>query len=479
MTDYLHPSFTVLLIDDEPAWLHGMAIALERAGINHLRQCPDSRETLPLLAREDVGLVLLDLVMPHLSGEDLLIRIVQDHPETAVIVISGLDQVDTAVRCMQAGAVDYFVKTAEEDRLVAGAQRAIRMLELMRENRRLRTGILREKLEHPETFEGIITANAAMRSIFHYVEAVAHSSQPVLISGESGTGKELVALAVHRASRPEGPWIPVNVAGLDDNVFADTLFGHVRGAFTGADQPRRGMVELAIGGTLFLDEIGDLSQASQMKLLRLLQDGEYCPLGSEKCRRSNARIVVATNQDLAAKVAAGLFRKDLYFRLKAHCLDLPPLRRRPEDIPLLLEHFLAEAASELGKEVPIPPPQLPDLLASYPFPGNVRELRSMVFDALSLHPGGRFSLEPFRRAMGLTDVGPEGAEKDAVAKHVGPVLTYSERLPTFKEALRLLTAEAIRRSHGNRTLAARLLGISRPALSKRLKKMAEEAAPKA
>jgi DNA-binding NtrC family response regulator len=178
-------------------------------------------------------------------------------------------------------------------------------------------------------------------------------------------------------------------------------------------------------------------------------------------------------------VAAGLFRKDLYFRLKAHCLDLPPLRRRPEDIPLLLEHFLAEAASELGKEVPIPPPQLPDLLASYPFPGNVRELRSMVFDALSLHPGGRFSLEPFRRAMGLTDVGPEGAEKDAVAKHVGPVLTYSERLPTFKEALRLLTAEAIRRSHGNRTLAARLLGISRPALSKRLKKMAEEAAPKA
>ena len=474
MIRYLYPSFSVLLADDDPAWLHGMANALEHAGINRLLQCSDSRQILPLLAREDVGLILLGLPRPHPAGEELLPRIVQEYPESAVIVISGHNQVDTAVQCMQAGAFDFFVKTAGQGRLVAGTQRAIRTLELLRENRRLRSGILQGELEHPEAFAGIVTANPAMRSIFRYVEAVAHSSQPVLISGESGTGKELVALAVHRLSRQEGPWVPVNVAGLDDNLFADTLFGHIRGAFTGADQPRRGMVELAIGGTLFLDEIGDLSQASQMKLLRLLQEREYCPLGSDKCHQANARIVVATNQDLTAKVAEGTFRKDLYFRLKAHYLDLPPLRRRPEDIPLLLDHFLAEAANDLGCPQPPASPQLLNLLADYPFPGNVREFRSMVFDAVSLYQGGRLSLEPFKRAMGLAEAGLRGNGLAYPDEHERPTLAFAERLPTFKEALQLLTAEAMRRCNGNQTHAARLLGISRPALSKRLKKLTGE-----
>jgi DNA-binding NtrC family response regulator len=368
---------------------------------------------------------------------------------------------------MKAGAFDYYVKTTEEGRLVAGVERAVRMLELQRENLRLKSGLFRERLEHPEAFVGILAGHSAMRAVFAYVDAVAASPQPVLVTGESGTGKELIARALHLASGRDGAWVPVNVGGLDDNLFADTLFGHVKGAYTGADQPRRGMVEQASGGTLFLDEIGDLSQASQMKLLRLLEDGEYCPLGSEHCRRSDARIVVATNQDLAEKLAGGLFRKDLFFRLKAHHVHLPPLRERAEDVPLLLDHFLAAAARELGKPKPTPPPELPLLLSTYHFPGNVRELRSMVFDAISLHKGGKLSMAAFKRAMGLP---VDGTAAGTPPPEEEPLLVFSDRLPTFKEALDLLVEEAMQRSGGNRSLAASLLGISRPALSKRLKK---------
>jgi DNA-binding NtrC family response regulator len=286
----------------------------------------------------------------------------------------------------------------------------------------------------------------------------------VLITGESGTGKELVARALHALSRPGQPLVAVNVAGLDDNVFADTLFGHARGAFTGADSPRRGMIEAAGGGTLFLDEIGDLSLASQVKLLRLLQEGEYFPLGADQPRQSRARIVVATHQDLAARQAAGSFRKDLYFRLRTHHLHLPALRERKDDIPLLLDHFLETAASELSKKKPTPPPELALLLSTCSFPGNVRELRAMVFDAVSSHQARVLSMESFRRAIGES---PTLAMGNAPARS-NPFAAVAD-LPTLSSAVDLLIDEALRRAGGNQTIASRLLGISQPALSKRLK----------
>ncbi len=247
------------------------------------------------------------------------------------------------------GAFDFYVKTGEKERLIKGVQRAIKSIEMERENLAIRSRFMTGKIENPEAFNAIVTQDQTMSSIFQYVEAIAVSSQPVLITGESGVGKELIANAIHTLSNRKGPLLTVNVAGLDDSVFSDTLFGHSKGAFTGADGARKGMVEHAGHGTLFLDEIGDLSISSQVKLLRLLQEGEYFPIGSDLPKRINARIVVATHQDLEFCKAEGTMRKDLYYRLCGHHVHIPPLRERKDDIELLLHHFLKQAATEFGK----------------------------------------------------------------------------------------------------------------------------------
>ena len=357
MKDTTYPDFTVLLVDDEPAWLGSLALTLESCGgISNILTCSDSRRVMEILDKGQVGLVLLDLTMPHLSGEQLLEQIAECHPEITAIVISGLNQVESAVRCMKLGAFDYCIKTDEEDRIVGAVLRAIRMVEMRREYQEMSSRLVSRELRHPEAFAGIVTGDRSMLDIFSYVEAVAKSPQPLLITGESGVGKELIARAAHSLSGCRGKLVTVNVAGLDDTVFSDTLFGHLRGAFTGAEQSRRGMVEEAGDGTLFLDEIGDLSIPSQVKLLRLLQEGEYFPLGSDVPKRLKARVVVATHQNLLEKEQAGTFRRDLYYRLRTHHVQLPPLRERRGDIPLLLDHFLAEAAHTLGRKKPTPPP---------------------------------------------------------------------------------------------------------------------------
>ncbi len=471
MTQKLNPDLPILLVDDERPWLRSLSLALERVGgLNNLITCQDSREALDILRRQPVSLVLLDLNMPYMSGQELLLAIHQTYPDIPVIVISGLNQVDTAVKCMRLGAFDYFVKTVEEDRLLAGVLRALRLRELQGENQKLKSSLLDNRLQHPDAFDDILTCSSQMQNIFRYVEAVAPSCEPILITGESGTGKELIAHAVHRVATPEGPWVTVNVAGLDDNVFADTLFGHVKGAFTGADAARPGMIEQARGGTLFLDEIGDLSLPSQIKLLRLLQEGEYHPLGSDRPKRIQARIVVATNRDLAQAQLAGTFRKDLFFRLRAHHIHLPPLHERSEDIPLLLHHFLEEAANAFGKKRPTPPDELPTLLQTHNFPGNVRELRAMVFDAVSVHNGGKLSMNNFKKAMGA----PQHNNNSVHEEISGPELHFPTPLPTIERTVRLLIEEALQRANGNQSIAAGMLGISRPALNKRLKKLDDE-----
>jgi DNA-binding NtrC family response regulator len=462
-----YPSFGILLVDDEAAWLRSLSMTLERAaGVTNLVLCQDPRGVSEILDGNGIGIVLLDLTMPHLSGEELLAQIAADHPDVSVIVLSGMNQVETAVRCIKLGAFDYYVKTDEEDRLVAGVLRAIRMQELQRVNIEMTSRFLAAAPQHPEAFAGIVTSDPTMLMLFSYVEAVARSPQPLLVTGESGVGKELIARAAHQLSGCKGPLVAVNVAGLDDTVFADTLFGHVRGAFTGADQPRRGIVEEAADGTLFLDEIGDLSMTSQVKLLRFLQEGEYFPMGSDRPKRVKTRVIVATNQDLAAKEKAGTFRRDLYYRLRTHHVRVPPLRDRKDDLPILLDHFLDEAARSLGKKKPTPPKQLAQLLATHEFPGNVRELKAMVFDAVSLHKERVLSMDAFLGAIGRRDVRAAPAGEAAPERNPFSGL---EHLPGFDEALDLLVKEAMVRADGNQTLAARLLGISQPALSKRLK----------
>lgn len=467
MNTSLYPHFGILLIDDEPAWLRSLSLTLERsAGITNIITCPDSRQVAELLERHEIGLVLLDLTMPHLSGEALLQLIAEQHPGIAVIIISGMNQIESAVTCIKLGAFDYFVKTVEEDRLVSGVLRAIRLLELERRNREISSRMLSGELRNPQAFAGIISTDRSMHAIFNYIEAVAPSSEPLLITGESGVGKELIARAAHTLSGCSGRLVAVNVAGLDDTVFADTLFGHLRGAFTGADQARRGMIEEATDGTLFLDEIGDLSIASQVKLLRLLQEGEYFPLGSDRPKRLKARIIVATHQDLARKQSAGSFRRDLYYRLCTHLVHIPPLRERIGDLVPLLDHFLDEAARSLGKKRPTPPRELTQLLATYSFPGNIRELKAMVYNAVSTHRDRILSMESFLKTIGQPD---RNDTRDDAHDPERNLYSTLQRLPTFGEAAELLVQEAMTRANGNQTIAARLLGISQPALSKRLK----------
>jgi len=466
----LYPVAPILLVDDEETWLSSLSFILEYSGgiTNHIT-CSDSRQVLDILEKREISLILLDLTMPHFSGEELLEKIAAAYPEVPVVILSGLNQLETAVRCMKKGAVDYFVKTSERERLLAGIKRLLELQDLQRQNRRLIEGFLGSALANEEAFSGIVTQDGKMRVLFRYVEALADSREPVLIRGESGVGKELFSKAVHMVSRPEGPWVVVNVAGLDDNIFSDTLFGHVRGAFTGADKDRPGMIERANGGTLFLDEIGDLSPQSQVKLLRFLQDGEFLPLGSDHVKKADVRVVLATNQDLEQKQSAGIFRKDLYFRLSSHQIRIPPLRERKGDLPLLIDYFLSEAAELQKKKKPTPPDELYLLLSTYSFPGNVRELRSLIHDAVSRHQRGKLSMGSFKEAIsGKSELIPSS---DVIASDQHPSIFSSiHKLPTLSESAELLVEEALRRATGNQTLAAGMLGITRQALSKRLKK---------
>ncbi|MGX9418814.1 sigma-54-dependent transcriptional regulator [Vibrio sp. RC27] len=466
MKDVLYPEFGIMLVDDEPAFVRSMSRTLERhGGINHLYQTNDSRDVMALLEQHpDIELILLDLNMPYLSGDSLLEMIVEKHPHIRVIIISGMNQIEMAVDCIKLGAYDYFVKTTEENRLLEGIKRAITMQEMRRENEAMRRRFLSDTLEQPEVFSGIITQDKKLRSIFQYLESIAKSRQPVMITGESGVGKERIAEAIHTLSGRTGKLVSVNIAGIDDSMFADTLFGHSRGAFTGADKKRIGMVESAADGTLFLDEIGDLSYASQTKLLRLLQEGDYYPIGSDKPKRSRARVVVATHHDLKQLVEDGSFRKDLYFRLCIHHVDIPALRNRKGDVPLLFEHFLALAAKELGKEVPTFPKELPVLLSNYHFPGNVRELQALVYDAVSQHKSHILSMKVFQRV-----IDNHHFELSNETEHRA-LFDPNQPLPTLQEISELLVKEAMNRAQGNQSLASRLLGISQPALSKRLKK---------
>lgn len=464
--DSASESLPVLLVDDEAAALELCRDALRSHGINNVILCQDSRQVRDIVRGRAIGVVLLDLRMPHLSGEDLLLQLSEEFPEVHVIIVTGINEVHAAVKCMKLGAFDYLVKPVEESRVATAALRAIQLRELKRENSLLKAHVLTRELEHPQAFSAIVTDNDDMLAIMQYAEAVAPSSQPVLIMGETGTGKELFARAIHRVSGRRGPFVPINVAGLDDALFADTLFGHVKGAFTGADRPLRGLVEQAAGGSLFLDEIGDLSTNVQVKLLRLLQEREYSPLGSNITKRTDARVIVATNRDLESAVSEGRFRKDLYYRLRTHCIVIPPLRDRIDDIPLLLDYFLAQAAQALGKKKPTPPPELASLLASYAFPGNVRELAAMAHDAVSNHKTRMLSMDLFKMHLQFEEPSPqpsggwpEGDER---------MFSRWDRLPTLKTAMQELITEALRRAEGNQTLAAKLLGVTRAALNKRL-----------
>jgi DNA-binding NtrC family response regulator len=462
-----YPGYPLLVVDDEPDFLEVVSDTLAQEGITNIVTTTESKEALALLRTKVFSTITLDLFLPEITGFELLSAALEECPSTPVIVVSGFDNVDIAVRCMRDGAFDYLLKPVDRTRLVTSIRHAIERWEIGQEISSLKKHVLKATLGKPAAFSAIITRDPGMVALFRYAEAIATTSLPILLTGETGVGKELMARAIHAASERSGPFVPVNVAGLDDTLFADTLFGHIKGAFTSAESRREGMIAKAEGGTLFLDEIGDLEPESQIKLLRLLQEGEYHPLGADKPRATHARFMFATNQDLAQLIKSGRFRSDLHYRLSSHHIHIPALRERKGDLILLVEHLLEKAAATLGKQKLRAPTELYALLRGYSLPGNLRELEGIIFDAAVRSKNEVLSLGSIRQIVG----------RSSHANSDGMVLFNPEEnlftavpvLPRHKSAAEMLIQEAMRRSEGNQAAAARLIGVSRTTLIKRLK----------
>lgn len=458
-------ALAVLVVDDDEISCERARAILESAGIQQdIVAIHDGIQTLPALRNRDFGVVLLDLTLPSGSGEEILTVLRAERPEIPVIVVTGSDDTETAVRCMKAGAFDYLVKPVEPSKLAADVRVALEMRTLQIENRLLADRFLKGGDTVGPAFHDIVTQNRTMLTIFKYIEAIARSPKVVLVTGETGTGKELIAQAIHKASGRSGELLAVNTAELDDAMFSDTLFGHKKGAYTGAEERRKGLVEAAGSGTLFLDEIGDLGPRTQTKLLRLLEAGEYLPIGSDVPSRTDVRIIAATNRDLEAAVAAGTFRRDLFFRLSLHRVRLPPLRERMDDLPLLFDHFLKKAAAELGLGSP-PEYSARHLarMANYDFPGNIRELEAMVFDAVSRSVGRCLDSRRFR---GLTAL--RSAQRSSTSTVTAPLrdaIDFPSTLPTARDLMDKLYAAALSRTGGSQSAAAKLIGVSQQTLS--------------
>jgi DNA-binding NtrC family response regulator len=467
-----NPNFPILIVDDEAGLRTVISKALLSHGMDNILESSNGLDAWFLIESEKPKIILLDLILPDAKGIDILAGISKKNPDVIVIIVSASSDIEVAIKCMKLGAFDFITKPISIPLLTACLKRAIQMQELKIENELLSREVLSDKLSNPEAFSEIITNNSGMKNLFKYCEAIALSSHPVLITGETGTGKELFSKAIHALSQREGNLVTENVAGVDANVFADTLFGHVKGAYTGADSVRKGLVEEAERGTLLLDEIGDLCMDSQVKLLRLIQEREYSMLGSNAKKISNAKIIASTNQDLLELLNENRFRKDLYYRLLTHHVCIPPLRDRKDDIPLLLDFFLDMAALEFKKKKPAYPQELLFLLKNFNFPGNVRELKSMVLNAVGENKTGVLSLESFTRHINKVSHF-KGAQVNG--EYTPEYFSGLRNLPFLRDMTEDLINDAMERSGHNQTKAARLIGITQQAISNRARKTEKQA----
>ena len=455
----------VLVVDDNCDFLNELRLMLLSKDVRSVMTLSDSKAVLPMLEQGGISVVLLDWVMPDLTGADLLPLITQRYPHIPVIVLTAVNDLETVVNSIKQGAFDYMTKPVDLDRLLLSIHKAFQISELSSQNRLLKSYLLGEPLARPSCFSDIQTCSIKMQAIFKIVETIAPSRHPVLINGETGVGKELIALAIHKASGLKGKFVPLNVAGLDDIMFTDTLFGHKKGAYTGATDSREGLIAKAEGGTLFLDEIGDLSMESQVKLLRLLQEHEYYRLGSDALVKSDARIIAASNRNFAQLISRDKFRQDLFQRLCFHEIHIPPLRERTEDIPLLADYFVKTAASTYGKIPPRISRELMCALHEYEFPGNVRELMSKIISAVAHNHRDVLTIQDFPGVP--SQYRSRSTVRFAYDGLVSLQATF-ERFPTLEDMERLLIEEAMKVTEGNKTIAADMLGITRPTLHKRL-----------
>jgi DNA-binding NtrC family response regulator len=361
---------TILVIDDEPNILTTVRRNLDLEGY-HVEVAGSAQAGLAKVAESDIDLILLDVMMPGESGLEVLPKLRVASPDTVVVMMSGNATIETAVQATKGGAHDFIEKPLSGDKLLLTVQNALNFARLRYEADRLR--------KRAQADFAMIGRGAAMRAIFDKVAKTAPTTGRVLITGENGTGKELVARAIHEHSRrADGPFVKLNCAAIPSELIESELFGHEKGAFTGATQQRRGKFELADGGTLFLDEVGDMNPSAQAKVLRVLQENELERVGGGETIKVDVRVIAATNKDLAAEIAAGRFREDLYYRLAVVPIELPPLRQRREDIPSLVEHFLAQVCADNGRRLKKMAQSAMTLMMQHEWPGNVRELKNVV-----------------------------------------------------------------------------------------------------
>ncbi|OQW97200.1 MAG: transcriptional regulator [Verrucomicrobia bacterium A1] len=446
---------SILIVDDEKNTREGLARALQ--GEYRVLLADSGERALAVLADDPVDLVLSDIRMPGMDGLALMRRIRARSPQPVVILLTAYGSIESAVEAMREGAYDFLTKPVSLDRLDILLRRALETREMRSENRRLH-----EQLDARYGIEHLIGDSPPMQEVVATLRQVAPSRATVLIEGESGTGKELIAQALHRLSpRSDGPFVPVHCAALAPTLLESELFGHERGAFTGASERRIGRFEMADGGTLFLDEIGEIPPGVQVKILRVLEEHRLERVGGGKPVDVDVRLVAATHRDLKKMVAEGAFREDLFFRLNVVGITLPPLRDRPGDIPLLAARFLTELALENGVRLPALAPETLDAMTAYPWPGNVRELRNTIERMVVLSHGD--ILTPRELPPAIRTAAEPHARAHGGARTLEGV--------TLDEAERRLLVSALEATGGNRVQAAKRLGISRRTLHRKINEM--------
>jgi two-component system response regulator HydG len=466
------PKVNVLVVDDEPGLAEGMAEALERIGLRAIA-CTSGREALRKIDEDEIDLVLTDLVMRDVGGMDVLRAAKQRHPDCEVIVISGQGDVEAAVDAIKSGAATYIRKPLRVEEVRAVVEKQIDRLALTR-----RRDELERRVDESYGIAGIVGRSESMRSVLTLVRQVADTNATILILGESGTGKELIAQAIHRlARRRQAAFVAINCAAMSETLLESELFGHEKGAFTGAVRSHRGKFEYADGGTLFLDEIGDMPLTLQAKLLRVLETREVVRVGSNEAVKVDVRIVAATNKDLEQAVRDGRFREDLYFRIKVVTIRLPPLRERRDDVPLLLERFVREFASLHGRGVHGVTTAAMAKLTNFTWPGNVRQLRNVIETAVLVTPGTTIDVAnlPAEIAAVHAPVASAAAEPAPAARsaEAAPASVLDDLVMPLEEVERILVRNALRASGGNRERAAKALGISERTLYRKIKEYAE------
>jgi DNA-binding NtrC family response regulator len=449
----------LLIVDDDRAMREMLSSLFKERGL-WAEEAPSADAALALAAEHDFDAVLSDVRMPGLSGVELVGQLRRLRPRTPVILMTAFGSIDSAVDAMRSGAFDYLTKPFEPDAVVLAVERALEHRALALENEQLRRAV-----DQSTSLGDLIGKSPAMREIFALIKRIAHSRSSVLVSGESGTGKEVVARAIHyHGDRAEKPFVPINCTAIPEGLLESELFGHVRGAFTGAHASKRGLFEKANGGTLFLDEIGDMGLALQGKLLRVLQDREVRPVGGTQSVRVDVRIIAATNRDLETEIAEGRFREDLFYRLNVIPLHIPPLRERAEDVPALVEGFLRRHSE--GRPRYFSPDAI-RRLAEHPWRGNARELENVVERALALSDA---------ELLGPEDVPLPGCASGGPPRGDDFLREAAARGLTLHDLDELYTEEVLKRTGGNKVQAARVLGIDRKTLYRRAEREARRAA---